>query len=189
MASNQHAGNLVLDACQLARKLHAGQVRRESGRSFFDAHLEKVAGLVGNYTNNDYAIAAAYLHDAIEDVGEHTGEQIAALCPEVLVIVEQLTERGETWEEEKQGYVKAVAQMDWRALLISICDKTCNARDFIDEWKQGKFGKRPTQIIWFFNALQKAYGERDMELGGGGKNKALLWDLSALVGEMQGLHE
>lgn len=178
---------IVNDACNLAQELHASQVRRESGKSFFDAHLVPVAEMVEANGGDELAVAAAYLHDAIEDIGPHTREQIAALSPEILAIVEQLTESGETWEEEKQGYVAGVSRMDKRALLISICDKSCTARDFIGEWKQGKFGKRPGQIIWFFNALQEAYGERDRALERG--NLALLWDLAAMTGELQQLHE
>lgn len=176
---------LIIQARALAQLLHKDHKRR-SGAPFFEAHLEPVAKMVSEHYCSGEAIAAAYLHDAPEDIGMHTREQIGALSPEVLAIVDMLTEHGETWEEEKQGYVAAVSQMDWRALLISICDKTCNARDFIDEWQQGKFGKRPAQILWFFHALQDAYGERDVELGE--RNKGLLWNLSALVGEMEELY-
>lgn len=58
---------LVEQAYHLARELHAAQVRRESGRPFFDAHLVPVAELVQTNGGDELAIAAAYLHDAIED--------------------------------------------------------------------------------------------------------------------------
>jgi (p)ppGpp synthase/HD superfamily hydrolase len=56
---------LVGQAYHLARELHAAQVRRESGRPFFDAHLVPVAELVQTNGGDELAIAAAYLHDAI----------------------------------------------------------------------------------------------------------------------------
>src|SRR6266702_8015449 len=177
--------HLILSSCNLAYELHKDQTRRESGHPFFDAHLVPVAEMVQANGGDDLAIAAAYLHDAIEDIGPHTREQIVAISPDVLAIVEQLTERGDSWQEEKSGYVAGVAQMDQRALLVSICDKLTNARDFSDEWERGQFGKRPVQIIWFFEQLLDAYGKRDIALGGA--CKGLLWDLHARVGCMHEL--
>lgn len=180
--------SIIAQSRDLARTLHASQVRRESRLPFFGAHLEPVAQMVEANGGDAMAIAAAYLHDAIEDIGPHTREQIAAISPELLSIVEQLTEQGETWEEEKQGYVEGVAHMDERALLVSMCDKYCNARDFVEEWKQGKFGKRPGQIIWFFDALIDAYGRRARALGREYPYIELDWDLAALVGRMQEIY-
>lgn len=178
--------NVAEQAYELARELHATQVRRESRRPFFDAHLVPVAELVQANGGDELAVAAAYLHDAIEDVGEHTREPIAALSPELLDIVEQLTERGDTWEEEKEGYVAGVGCMDHRALLVSICDKLTTSHDFIEEWEQGKFGKRPAQILWFLGALQEAYENRAKILGC--EYQGLEWDLCAAIGHMQELY-
>ena len=180
--------DMIEQARALAQELHKNQVRRESGLPFFNAHLVRVAKMVAANGGDELAVAGAYCHDILEDVGAEHAQEIEAISTGILALVEQLTERGETWEEEKQGYVAGVSNMDERALLISICDKTCNAQDFIAEWKQGKFGKRPTQILWFFNELQGAYGRRDLELERFPDYRGLLWDLSALIGEMQSLY-
>jgi (p)ppGpp synthase/HD superfamily hydrolase len=179
---------IVDEARDLARQLHAAQVRRESGRSFFETHLTPVAEMVAANGGDELAVAAAYCHDILEDVGEEHMSAIAAISPDLLAIVEQLAERGDTWEDEKQGYVEGVGQMNERALLVSICDKTCNARDFVAEWRQGKLGKRPAQIIWFLGALLEAYEARDRALQRERDYRGLLWDLHALVGEMQELY-
>lgn len=186
-ASKQAMSNVVMQARDLARILHSAQVRRESGRPFFEAHLEPVAELVRANGGDELAVAAAYLHDAIEDIGAHTRPMIAELSPEVLAIVEQLTERGTSWEEEKQTYIAGVARMDHRALLISLCDKITTSRDFVEEWQQGKFGKHPERVLWFLHALIPAYETRMKVVACDYQH--ILWDLCAEVGRMQEIVE
>ena len=150
----------------LAQQLHAGQVRRVSGAPFFEAHLYPVAMKVAANQGDDLAIAAAYLHDAPEDVGTYTREMIRTLSPQILRIVDLLTEQGkkENWEERKESYLTHIRQYDARSLLISLCDKCVTGHDFIAEWEQGAFGKRPERICWFYTQLWHAYYDRAVSL-------------------------
>lgn len=164
----------IRDAARsLAQSAHAGQVRRESGLSFFDAHLEPVAHLVQAHSGNYLAVSVAYLHDILEDVPNGaellSGFRCSRHFEEVSIRgiasdVEDLTEEGETWEDRKASYLAKVPDMDGSALLVSICDKVITGRDFVSEWQQGKFGKRPERILWFYSALYDAYNARTNDL-------------------------
>lgn len=84
--------SIVLKAREFARHAHKSQARRYVGGPYF-LHLEEVAGLVANARLPDTAIAAAWLHDVVEDqgvpplrifteFGEAVGVLVAALTDE-----------------------------------------------------------------------------------------------------------
>lgn len=58
--------NLVERAKEFAQKAHASQVRKYTGEPYF-RHLEEVAAYVTWAGGSQEMIAAAYLHDTIED--------------------------------------------------------------------------------------------------------------------------
>jgi hypothetical protein len=51
-------------------------------------------------------------HDAVEDVGPETREQIGTLSAKVLETVEMLTEQGQSWRERKESYLAGSARLD-----------------------------------------------------------------------------
>jgi GTP diphosphokinase / guanosine-3',5'-bis(diphosphate) 3'-diphosphatase len=56
----------VIEAYYFAQKAHVGQVRKYTGEPYFN-HVEQVASYVASYDMPDEVIAAALLHDVIED--------------------------------------------------------------------------------------------------------------------------
>lgn len=54
-------------AWNFAKLLHKSQVRKFSGIPYFDAHVQKVNGIVKQYTTDEVTLIAALLHDTIED--------------------------------------------------------------------------------------------------------------------------
>ncbi len=86
-------------AAELAKKAHEGQTRWD-GRPYI-VHPEAIAKAVfqkhwGNYTDVTvtYAIAAAWLHDVIEDTAVTFGDlRVAGVKEEVITAVELLTKR------------------------------------------------------------------------------------------------
>lgn len=57
---------LAFDAMMFAREVHKDQVRKYTGNPYAD-HLAEVAGIVATVTDQPEAIAAAWLHDSVED--------------------------------------------------------------------------------------------------------------------------
>lgn len=60
--------SLILKAREFAREAHKAQARSYTGAPYFE-HLEEVATIVENARLSKEAIAAAWLHDVIEDQG------------------------------------------------------------------------------------------------------------------------
>ncbi len=65
---------LVVQAFQLAAQLHADQTRKASlvPNTPYLSHLMEVAGIVMSNGASSVVVAAALLHDAIEDQGART---------------------------------------------------------------------------------------------------------------------
>lgn len=120
---------LVRAALEKARVAHAGQVRNGSGGMPYVEHPVAVAALLKEHGYREEAIAAALLHDVIEDsdasleeLREEFGETVAGL-------VGALTddETIESYRERKAEHRERVAAADGEALAIYAADKLTNA--------------------------------------------------------------
>src|SRR5713101_10075050 len=106
----------LVEAVKLASKLHSRQRKKKSivPDITYMGHLMEVAGIVQANGGDETTVAAALLHDVIEDQGAAARGQIRdKLGQEVLDIVEACTE-SETfpkppWRERKEAYLKLVA--------------------------------------------------------------------------------
>ena len=59
--------DLIKRAERFARVCHFGQFRKGAAREPYTIHLEEVSSLVKKWGGSEEAIAAAWLHDTIED--------------------------------------------------------------------------------------------------------------------------
>jgi (p)ppGpp synthase/HD superfamily hydrolase len=121
---------LVRDALTLASRAHAGQVRNGSGGMSYIEHPIAVAELLAEHGFPDEVLAAALLHDVVEDseisvdeIRERFGEPVASL-------VEALTddESIEPYERRKDEHRQRVAAAGPDALAIYAADKLSNVR-------------------------------------------------------------
>ncbi|MDN3517276.1 HD domain-containing protein [Aquisalimonas lutea] len=83
--------NLPLEALRFVMERHHGQVRKYTGEPYL-SHLAEVAGLVATVTRAPGVIAAAYLHDIIEDTPTTIDEVAARFGPPVARMVAELTD-------------------------------------------------------------------------------------------------
>jgi (p)ppGpp synthase/HD superfamily hydrolase len=82
--------SIVLDACYLATKSHFGQMRKYTGRPYIE-HPMRVAGRVTLIGGSEEMIAAAWLHDVLEDT-TCSMDTIDRICgSNVLGLVQELT--------------------------------------------------------------------------------------------------
>ncbi len=114
---------LIERAAAFARKAHQGQTRKYSGIPYV-THPEAVAHLVAERTDKPELIAAAYLHDTMEDCGVSCGEIAGLFGAEVAEIVSSLTN-----DEQRKAVCGKVAYMTDKlrslspeALLVKLCD-------------------------------------------------------------------
>ena len=122
--------DLVAEAYRLAADAHEGQLRKGDGSPYI-THPVAVAELLHEAGFDDEVIAAALLHDVVEDtemgpdeIAERFGERVAEL-------VEALSEDEgiEEYAERKREHREQVEESGRDAIAIYIADKLSNLRD------------------------------------------------------------
>ncbi len=131
--NNEHPSELVRRALDIATKAHEGQVRdfKDKGQPYIQ-HLVRVAQIVACQGYGENVIAAALLHDILED----TAVTISALqdigVPSVVIeTVDRLTHYkadGETFTQ----YIQKVMTNN-HAHVIKIADIKDNLKSFPDK--------------------------------------------------------
>jgi (p)ppGpp synthase/HD superfamily hydrolase len=121
---------LVKGALEQARSAHAGQTRNGSGGMPYVEHPIAVAALLDENGFGDEILAAALLHDVVED-SETTLDELRRLFGEpVAGMVGALSddESMDSYRERKAEHRERVAAADGDALAIYGADKLTNVR-------------------------------------------------------------
>ena len=165
----------LVEAVNLASKLHSRQRKKKSivPDIPYMGHLMEVAGIVQANGGDETTVAAALLHDAIEDQGAEAREQIRdKLGQEVLDIVEACTE-SETfpkppWRERKETYLNLVATASLPVLLVIVADKLQNSRALLRRLKlegaEGWGNPSREEKVWYLHSLVEALRRRLTQL-------------------------
>lgn len=121
---------LVRTALEKAREAHAGQVRNGSGGMPYVEHPVRVAAMLDEQGYGEGALAAALLHDVVEDSETTLEELREPFGEEVAGIVGALTddESIESYRERKAEHRERVAAAPGDAHAIYGADKLTNVR-------------------------------------------------------------
>ena len=143
----------ITEAYRVAAGCHQGQLRR-SGEPYI-THPLAVAGIVARYGMDDVTIAAALLHDAVEDTVITLDEIEEDFGVEVRDIVDGVTKlerfNFDTKEEQQAATMRkmlvAMAQ-DLRVLVIKLADRLHNMRTIaaMPAWKQERTAQETLDI-------------------------------------------
>ena len=133
---------LVSEAIAFAVKAHDG-MRRKKNDSPYILHPMEAAVIVGSMTNDQNLIAAAALHDVVEDSGISIEEIEERFGARVRELVESETEDkradlppADTWRIRKEESLAVLKNTDDIAVLIVwIGDKLANMRSIYRDWK------------------------------------------------------
>ena len=132
---------------------HAGQLRR-SGEPYI-THPIAVAGIVADLGLDAQTVAAALLHDAVEDTGVTTEIIERDFGPAVALIVEGVTKLDRLQFDSKEAQQAATVRKmlvamadDWRVLIIKLADRLHNMRTLsvMPEWKQRRTAQETLDI-------------------------------------------
>ncbi|HEX5527003.1 MAG TPA: HD domain-containing protein [Solirubrobacterales bacterium] len=120
---------LVRAALAKARTAHEGQVRNGSGGMPYVEHPIRVAALLDEHDYREEVLAAALLHDVIEDSDLDLDEVREEFGVEVAGLVGALTddESIESYRERKAEHRERVAAADGEAMAIYGADKLTNS--------------------------------------------------------------
>lgn len=149
-------------ALAFASAAHARQTRKGSATPYM-AHLLGVAAIaLENGADEDQAMAAL-LHDCVEDQDVSVATIEEKFGPRVANIVADCTDnfgpQKAEWRPRKEAYLATLPGKSKDSLLVSLSDKTHNARAIIDDfaevgaivWDRFKGGKEGT--LWYYRAL------------------------------------
>ncbi|MEL6982232.1 MAG: bifunctional (p)ppGpp synthetase/guanosine-3',5'-bis(diphosphate) 3'-pyrophosphohydrolase, partial [Actinomycetota bacterium] len=124
---------VVTRAYRMAARAHAEQ-RRKSGEPYI-VHPLAVARIVAGYRMDEVAIAAALLHDAVEDTRIQLEDIRRAFGPEVAVIVDGVTKLDRLRFDDKEAQQSATMRKmlismskDIRVLIVKLADRLHNLR-------------------------------------------------------------
>jgi myo-inositol-1(or 4)-monophosphatase len=158
---------LVSEAIAFAVKAHDG-MRRKKGESPYILHPMEAAVIVGTMTNDQNLIAAAALHDVVEDAGitlEEIEEKFGRRVRE-LVAAETEDKRDQlpaeaTWRIRKEESLAVLRSTeDIGVLMVWLGDKLANMRSIYRDWKQEgdamwlRFNQKdPIQQGWYYHSI------------------------------------
>lgn len=140
-------------AYDYAKKAHINQ-KRASGEEYF-THPCSVAAILLDLGLDAATIAAAFLHDVIEDTPVSEGDIMQEFGPEVLQLVQGVTklekiEFTSKEEEQAENFRKIFVAMakDIRVIIIKLADRLHNMRslNFLSHERQQRMAKETIDI-------------------------------------------
>ena len=173
MANNPLNTELLDRAIIFAVKAHAGTERRGKGYPYIVHPLEAVE-IVSTMTADQELLAAAALHDTVEDtevtveqLREEFGDRVADLVvSETDQIPGQAGSDEETWHARKQAAIDRLSNASREAKMVALGDKLSNmraiARDYAvmgDALWNIFHAKDPKDHEWHYRGLAGALRE------------------------------
>ena len=156
-------------AVKFAVEAHQGTERRGKGYPYI-IHPMEAAAIVATITNDQEMLAAAILHDTVEDT-DVTIEQIRELFGDrVAGLVQHETaplDENMSWREKKTQQIKQLANAPYDSKVVALGDKLSNmqgiAMDYRkvgDEvWKLFHAPNGKSDVEWYYRSLGEAMSE------------------------------
>ena len=145
---------ILFEAYRYAEEMHEGQLRA-SGEPYF-THPCAVAEILLNLNMDMPSVAAAFLHDVIEDTPATAEDIRAHFGEEILTLVDGVTKLDKIKytsyeEEEAENFRKIFVAManDVRVIIIKLADRLHNMRslNFLSEERQQRIAKETLEIF------------------------------------------
>ena len=157
---------MIREAAEFAEKAHRGSFRKGSDIPYITHPLE-TAVIASMMSDDEEVIAAALLHDTIEDAGvsygelkEHFGRHVADL------VAEESEDKSKTWLERKSRTIEHLRTAGREIKILTLADKLSNirstARDYIlvgeKLWERFNV-KEKEKHAWYYNSMVELLGE------------------------------
>lgn len=169
----------LTDAFDYSASLHADHTRKGIDCPYL-SHLLGVASFVLEYGGSEDAVAAALLHDAVEDQGgadtlteirRRFGSHVAAIVEQCSDSIEAAGVEKPDWEVRKRAYIAALKTKLPDALLVTACDKLHNASAILADYHETqhvggapvweRFGGKPgAQVVSYYSAMHSELSGR-----------------------------
>ena len=158
---------LVSEAIAFAVKAHDGMRRKKSSAPYI-LHPMEAAVIVGTMTDDQNLIAAAALHDVVEDAGitieeieERFGKRVRELVQSESEDKRDHLPPAETWRIRKEETLAVLKNTeDLGVLMVWLGDKLANMRSLYRDWKvEGdamwqRFNQKDArQQAWYYRSI------------------------------------
>ena len=134
-------GSMIEEAIEFAANAHAGTTRKGKKRPFILHPIEAML-IVADVTDDEEVIAAAVLHDTIEDtkkerseIAEKFGERVASLVDSESENKRAHLSAESTWKVRKQETIDHLRTAERDVKLICLGDKLSNLREMARDYK------------------------------------------------------
>jgi myo-inositol-1(or 4)-monophosphatase len=173
--ANQPLNTTLLDrAIIFAVQAHAGTERRGRGYPYIVHPLEAV-GIVATMTADQELLAAAALHDTVEDtnvtveqIRAEFGERIASLVADESEERPEGVSKEDSWHDRKQAAIDRLSHASLDAKMVALGDKLSNMRTIAHDYAKigdalwSRFhAKDPKEHEWHYRGLADALRELD----------------------------
>jgi guanosine-3',5'-bis(diphosphate) 3'-pyrophosphohydrolase len=148
MAKQENA-HLWQQAASFAARSHAGQLRKDQ-KTPYVAHPFRVALTVRHVFGVDdpVALAAALLHDVIEDTPADYDEIAEEFGKEIAAVVAALTKDMRMPEAQREvAYDQQLTQASWQARLVKLADVYDNYSDSLTDAARAKTAEKARRAI------------------------------------------
>ncbi len=125
---------LIIKAAQFANLWHEGQKRKYTDRPYIE-HPGRVAARISRHQQaTESRIAAAWLHDVVEDCGITMEQLTATMGERVAALVDELTNTSKTAPGLNRAQRKSldrqrIKHISTGAMLIKLADRADNLRE------------------------------------------------------------
>ena len=175
MANNPLDTSLFDHAVTFAVKAHSGTERRGKGFPYI-VHLMEAVEIVATITPDQELLAAAMLHDTVEDtpitvadLRREFGERIASIVEAESDVRNEGESEAESWHRRKQEAIDRLTAAPLEAKIVALGDKLSNmraiARDYAEIgdnlWKLFHVSEKE-EHEWHYRGL--AHALKDLEV-------------------------
>ncbi|MHA2109222.1 MAG: HD domain-containing protein [Candidatus Hodarchaeales archaeon] len=169
--------NLVIRAFAFSYNAHRETKRKATQVPYITHPLNVLVNLMRSSINNEELLAAALLHDVVEDedvtlgqLNEEFGERIASLVNSVSEPKSSTSlpsDRRKTWRSRKQHTIDSMKSASHEVKLLSCADKLANTTDMIRDFDHvgeelwQRFNAPKENQKWYYTSLMEAYKTGD----------------------------
>lgn len=161
--------DLFEEAIRFAVTAHSGMQRRRESTPYI-LHPLEAAAIAGTMTSDTQVLAAAVLHDTVEDTDVTMEDILERFGPRVAMLVASETEDKrpgippkESWRIRKEESLRDLAEaMDPGVAVLWMSDKLSNMRAFYRAWRVrgnafwNDFNQTdPAQQAWYYRTIAK----------------------------------
>lgn len=151
---------MVSKAIVFATKAHEGQFRKATKIPYI-LHPMECAVIISGMTTDEEMIAAALLHDTvedcdvtIEDIRREFGSRVAQF------VARESEDKSKSWQERKQTTIDQLSSHTKEECMLVLADKLSNIRSIARDYKElgealwDRFHeKRKERIGWYYKSI------------------------------------